>query len=31
MCTRLLANPVMEDATWELVPDEQPASESWDR
>jgi phosphoribosylformylglycinamidine synthase len=27
MCRRLLANPVMETATWELVADEQPGAE----
>jgi phosphoribosylformylglycinamidine synthase subunit PurS len=27
MCRRLLANPVMETASWELVADEQPGAE----
>jgi phosphoribosylformylglycinamidine synthase subunit PurS len=27
MCRRLLANPVMETARWELVADEQPGAE----
>jgi hypothetical protein len=27
MCRRLLANPVMETATWELRADEQPGAD----
>jgi len=27
MCRRLLANPVMETASWQLVADEQPGAE----
>ena len=28
MCSRLLANPVMETATWELRADEEPSEEA---
>jgi len=28
MCRRLLANPVMEVASWELLPDDEPAGEA---